>query len=266
MIVLSVANQKGGVGKTTSVVSLGGLLSLQGYKTLLLDLDPHGSMTSYFRLNPDLIETGVYQLFVNHQQNKNRNTRDYICATKFKDLSLIPASTALATLDRQLGSIDGMGLVVSRSLVSIFDDYQFAIIDCPPQLGVLMVNALAACKTLIIPVQTEFLALKGLERMMRTLTMIAKAKQFQPDFSILPTMYDQRTRASRETLNTLRQNYSNEVWHGVIPIDTQFREASRLGIPLPILSQSDRGSIAYNEFLHDMILEDSTFSKSVNQS
>ncbi len=88
MIVLSVANQKGGVGKTTTVVSLGGLLSLQGYKTLLLDLDPHGSMTSYFRLNPDMIESGVYQLFVNHQLKKHRNTCDYICATKFRDLGL----------------------------------------------------------------------------------------------------------------------------------------------------------------------------------
>ncbi|MFV2057037.1 MAG: ParA family protein, partial [Thiohalomonadales bacterium] len=207
MIVLSVANQKGGVGKTTTVVSLGGLLSLQGYKTLLLDLDPHGSMTSYFRLNPDLIESGVYQLFVNHQEKKHRNTCDYICATKFRDLGLIPASTALATLDRQLGSIDGMGLVISRALSSVFDDYDFAIIDCPPQLGVLMVNALAACKRLIIPVQTEFLALKGLERMMRTLSMIAKAKQYKPDYSILPTMYDQRTRASRSTLSTLRAQY-----------------------------------------------------------
>jgi len=264
LLVLSVANQKGGVGKTTSVVSLGGLLSKQGYKTVLLDLDPHGSMTSYFRLDPDVIETGVYQLFSNHKNALSNNANNVVCATKFENLFLIPASTALATLDRQLGSIDGMGLVISKALMSIEHDYDFAIIDCPPQLGVLMVNALAACKTLIVPVQTEFLALKGLERMMRTLTMINRANRNSLNYSILPTMYDCRTRASISSLKILREQYPQEIWRGFIPIDTQFREASRMGIPLTILSQNYRGSIAYDEFLHDVILMDRGLSE--NQS
>lgn len=248
------ANQKGGVGKTTTVVSLGGLLCSQGYRTVLLDLDPHGSMTSYFRLDPDSIEGGVYQLFSNHRNSKRINVEQTILETKFENLFLMPASTALATLDRQLGTLDGMGLVITNTLTSISREFDFAIIDCPPQLGVLMVNALAACKTLVIPVQTEFLALKGLERMMRTLKMISNAKNYQINYTILPTMYDRRTRASVGSLNSLRENYPKYIWNGYIPIDTQFREASRIGVPLPILSETDRGSIAYNNFLHEEIL------------
>ena len=254
----AVANQKGGVGKTTTVVSLAGQLSKQGYKTLMIDMDPHGSISSYFGLDPDSIKQSLYQIF---QAKKNLLAvpiASLICSTRFKNLSLLPASTALATLDRQLGSIDGMGLVVRNSLVNIQSRYDFVIIDCPPQLGVLMINALAACDHLVIPVQTEFLALKGLERMTHTLTMINKVKGKDKglQYTILPTMYDCRTRASVNTLKALNNDYKDNIWHSVIPVDTQFREASRAGTPLPISSPKDKGSVAYKEFLDYLIKAD----------
>ncbi|MBN4079207.1 ParA family protein [Beggiatoa alba] len=253
MKVWAVANQKGGVGKTTSVVSLGGLLAQRGYRTLLLDMDPHGSMSSYFGLDPDRTNDSLYNLFQIQQSRIKVPPKRLIQKTRFENLSLLPASTAMATLDRQLGISDGMGLVVKHALGMLKTQYDFALIDCPPLLGVLMVNALAACDHLIIPVQTEFLAVKGLERMLRTLSMIGRANHAVPAYTILPTMFDRRTRASVHTLRLLRERHATYLWRSVIPVDTQFREASMLGVPLPIKAPNDRGSLAYGELLNDLL-------------
>jgi len=251
--VWAVANQKGGVGKTTTVVSLGGLLSQRGKRTLLLDMDPHGSMSSYFGLDPDRTEDSLYRLFQIKQSTLEVPPQRLIHKTRFENLDLLPASTALATLDRQLSSSGGMGLVVKHALELLSAEYDVALIDCPPLLGVLMVNALAACEHLVIPVQTEFLAVKGLERMVRTLGMIGRANHRVPEYTILPTMFDRRTRASVNTLRHLRDRYTACLWRAVIPIDTEFREASRVGVPLPIRSPRDRGSLAYGELLNDLL-------------
>ena len=254
MKIWSVANQKGGVGKTTSVVSLGGLLARRGHRTLLLDMDPHGSMSSYFGLDPDQTDASLYRLFQIKQSKLTTPPQQLIHKTRFDNLSLLPASTALATLDRQLSTSDGMGLVVKHALDLLSAEYDFVLIDCPPLLGVLMVNALAACEHLVIPVQTEFLAVKGLERMVQTLSMIGRAKHHVPEYTILPTMFDRRTRASISTLRHLKDRYASCLWRSVIPVDTEFREASRTGVPLPIRSPKDRGSLAYEELLNDLLV------------
>lgn len=253
MKIWAVANQKGGVGKTTTVVSLAGQLCSRGYRTLIIDMDPHGSMTAYFGHDPDSIERSLYLLYQLDKQQPQVSPNNIVYATKFENLSLIPASTAMATLDRQLGAKEGMGLVIKKALTQIEDLFDVVVIDCPPQLGVLMVNALAACEHLIIPVQTEFLALKGLERMMRTLEMIGRSLNNNLSYTILPTMFDCRTRASNSTLKILHERYPNDIWSGVIPIDTQFREASRLGVPLSLRSPKDRGAIAYGLLLDDLL-------------
>ena len=146
-----------------------------------------------------------------------------------------------------------MGLVVKHALDLLSNEYDYALIDCPPLLGVLMVNALAACEKLIIPVQTEFLALKGLERMLHTLKMINHTRQPPLPHVIVPTMFDRRTRASQETLQYLQDNYKKELWDKLIPIDTLFREASRAGIPLSLMNPKTRGSQAYSELLDSLI-------------
>lgn len=250
MKIWSVANQKGGVGKTTTAVTLGGLLVEQGKRVLLVDLDPQGSMTSYFRLNPDGIEHSVYSLFEAQASGRKVEFIDALLQPVAVDgLSLMPASTAMATLDRQLGARDGMGLVVRQALARLEERYDYVLMDCPPMLGVLMVNALAACEQLLIPVQTEFLALKGLERMLRTLQMIGRARGGIPPYTVIPTFFDRRTRASTDALRALRDQHGEHLWPRVIPIDTQFREASKAGMPISVHSAEARGSHAYASLL-----------------
>ncbi len=253
MKVWTIANQKGGVGKTTSTVALGGLLAAWGFRTLLVDVDPHGSLTSYFRYDPDSIDESTYSLFKALADKQVLDPHEVYCETGTPGLSLMPASVALATLDRQSGRLDGMGLVVKNALKKVEDQFDYVLIDCPPLLGVLLINALAACEHLIIPVQTEFLALKGLERMMHTLKMVLRARKNPLAYTIVPTMYDKRTRASIDSLQTLKQNYSDHIWHDVIPVDTKFREASRAGIPPAIFDPRARGVAAYTRLLEAML-------------
>ena len=273
MKIWAVANQKGGVGKTTTAISLAGLLAARGSTALLVDMDPHGSLSSYFGHDPDAVETSLYTLFQYKDAaalSKQRVavaagvlppatlvrpcTSQVIRPTRFNRISVLPASSGLATLDRQLSGQDGMGLVVARALAEVQNEFDYALLDCPPMLGVLMVNALAACEHLLIPVQTEFLALKGLERMLHTLAMITRARKQPLVYTIVPTLFDRRTRAGVESLNLLRQKY-RETWSGEIPVDTQFREASRAGAPLPLSNPQARGSIAYAGLLDNLLGE-----------
>ena len=252
MKIWTVANQKGGVGKTTTTVSLGGLLASWGFRTLLLDIDPHGSLTSYFRYDPDAVENGVYSLFEGVMERRDVDPLGLVHPTGTEGLDLLPASVALATLDRKAGRQEGMGLVLQRALERLGPHYDYALIDCPPMLGVLLINALAACRQLIVPVQTEFLALKGLERMQHTLKMVLRARRTPLPWTIVPTMYDRRTRASVDSLRVLRENHRDHLWSGVIPIDTKFREASRAGLPPAIYDPRARGVRAYGALLEDL--------------
>ncbi len=258
MKIWAVSNQKGGVGKTTTAITLSSWLALRDEKVLMVDLDPHGSMTSYFGHEPDELPSSVYQLF-QWATNKKKIVQEadiqaLVMPTRFENLHLLPSSTAIATLDKQLGSRDGMGLVLARALAAIKQDYQHIFIDCPPMLGVLMINALAACEQLLIPVQTEFLAVKGLERMLNTLKMINKAKRKPLKYTIIPTMYDRRTRASIETLRTIKLKYDQDKLAAtVIPVDTRFREAAMKGIPLPMMHTHSRGATAYNIVLDGLL-------------
>ncbi len=249
MKIWAVSNQKGGVGKTTTVVALGGLLSSWGYRTLLVDLDSHGSLTSYFKMNPDEIAGSVYNLFHDASLKKESPLTPYIVKTNFENLAILPASTALATLDRQIASMNGMGLVIANALKKIANQYDYVIIDSPPILGVLMINALAACETLILPVLAEFLALQGLERMIRTLSMVFNSRKVPPRYLIVPTLFDKRTREGQDNLQRLNSQYPDYMWGSVVPIDTKFKEASRLGIPGPLYVPGSKAAEAYTELL-----------------
>lgn len=252
MQVWAVANQKGGVGKTTTVVSLAGLLAEVGYRVLIVDLDPHGSLTSYFRFDPDEIERSVYDLFEQSEVTASK-FRSLILETSHESINLVPASTALATLERKAVGKEGLGLQVAKSLRFVREDYDYVLIDSPPVLGVLMVNALAACDHLLVPVQTEFLALKGLERMVRTIEMVNRARKNKLAYTIIPTFYDRRTQASVSSLRELHKLYADQVSNAVIPVDTKFRNASIKGLVPSSLDAGSRGVHAYARLLRGLL-------------
>ncbi|WLD57001.1 ParA family protein [Salinispirillum sp. LH 10-3-1] len=252
MHVWAVANQKGGVGKTTSVVSLSALLGEQGKRVLMVDMDPQGSLTSYFRLNPDTIEHSVYDLFMHQGRVPDHMTAQLVVDTNMPNVCLLPANTALATLERNISQQGGMGLVLSRALTQLWDDFDYVLIDTPPLLGVLLINAIAAAQVLILPVQTEFMALKGLERMIHTLQMVTASRKKQLKYLIVPTMFDRRTQAGQRSLRTLRQTYDDKLWKSAIPIDTRLRDASREGLSICQLDPNSRGCESYGSLLRTL--------------
>lgn len=249
MQVWTVANQKGGVGKTTTSVALAGLVAQRGQRVLLVDLDPHGSLTVWFRLNPDALSNSVFSLFEHTGALTQEFVGQIICSTRFSNLYLLPSSAALATLERRAIGKDGQGLVIGRALAQVADDFDLVIIDCPPQLGVLMINALAACQQLIIPVQTEYLAIRGLDRMLSTLAMVGRSRRNALPYLIVPTLYDRRTQASVSSLRVLRNEYSEHLWPGKIPVDTRFRDASKAGMPPHLYAARSHGVQAYISLL-----------------
>jgi chromosome partitioning protein len=249
----SVANQKGGVGKTTSVVALGGLLAAQGQRVLLVDLDPHGSLTSYFRIDSDSLQKSSFDIFQMPLPFAADSVQALILPTSQPRLALMPAVTTLATVERVMQGQEGLGLRLARALAQVAHRYDYALIDTPPVLGVLMINALAACEKLLIPVQTEHLAIKGLERMLRTLTMINRSRKTELPFVIIPTMFDRRTHASTVSLRTLRNDHMAHVWPGVVPVDTRFRDASKTGEVPSAFDARARGVQAYDGLLRYLL-------------
>ena len=253
MRVWAVANQKGGVGKTTTSIALAGLLADAGKRVVVVDLDPHGSMTSYFGQDPDALEHSAYDLFLHQGTVPQGLPQRLLLPTSHERIKLLPASTALATLERQSPGQSGLGLVIAKSLAQLWGEFDHAVIDSPPLLGILMVNALAASQQLVIPVQTEFLAVKGLERMVSTLAMINRSRKQALPYLIVPTLFDRRTQASMSTLRALRNSYPEQLWPAYIPVDTRLRDASRAGLAPSQFDGKSRGVMAYRALLKHLL-------------
>lgn len=253
MVVWTVANQKGGVGKTTTTITLGGILADQGFRVLLVDTDPHASLSYYLGIESEDLDLSIYDLFIG--TSTKEQVLQSLCPTQYGNIDILPATMGLATLDRALGNKGGMGLVLKKALKLLEDEYDYVLIDCPPVLGVLMVNALAASDRIIVPVQTEFLALKGLDRMINTLDIMQGEQSVPFKYIIVPTMFDKRTKASLITYRKLQDKYFGNVWSGVIPIDTNFRNASQAQkLPSDFLNSS-RGVVAYKKLLNSLMNE-----------
>jgi chromosome partitioning protein len=245
--VWTVANQKGGVGKTTTSIALAGLLAECGKRVLLVDTDPHASLSYYFGIESEDLELSVYDLFT--QVSSTEQILQSLCPTQYNNIDILPATMGLATLDRSLGAKGGMGLVLKKAMEKISQDYDYVLMDCPPVLGVLMVNALAAADRIVVPVQTEFLALKGLDRMIKTMDLMQGEQEKPFRYIIVPTMFDKRTKASIIAYQQLQDTYKEKVWPGVIPIDTNFRNASVAQKVPSQYAANSRGVFAYKSLL-----------------
>ncbi|KRG71038.1 ParA family protein [Pseudoxanthomonas dokdonensis] len=217
MRVWAIANQKGGVGKTTTTLALGRALAIRGARVLLVDLDPHASLTRAFGLPAEPAPAGVLDLFDRPDSELQQLAR----SSDIEHLAYLPAQTALATLERRSATQPGLGLALSNALARGGHAYDHVLFDCAPTLGLLMVNALAAADHLVIPTQTEPLALHGLNGMLRTAAMIERSRQRELLVSVLPTLHDRRTRTGNETLKAMQDAHGERVWDDAIPNDTR---------------------------------------------
>ena len=258
MKIWTIANQKGGVGKTTSVAALAGILAEKGHRVLMLDCDPQASLTAYFGIDSEALDSSLYNWFLNRPTSYAEAKAPIIkigCEkTREKQIiDLVPGCMSLATLDKRFSSKEGMGLTIGKSIQLLEKDYDFVLFDCAPVLGILLINALSACQNLLIPVQTEFLAIKGLERMVQTIKMVIKAQHHDIGYTIVPTMYDQRTNASLHALQSMKSTFKEHLWESVIPVDTKFRDASRLNKTPSSLYPNTHGVVAYEALTHMIV-------------
>jgi chromosome partitioning protein len=224
MQVWAIANQKGGVGKTTTTLLLGRLLAARGQRVLLADLDPHASLTRAFGVPAEPAPAGTLDLF----ESPPKSVAEVSRATPIENLRLLPAQAGMATLERRSATAPGLGLALGQGLATAAADYDYALLDCPPTLGLLMVNALAAADQLVVPTQTEPLGVHGMEGMLKTATMIERSRKRVLPSRILPTLFDRRTRACTETLDLLREQHADRTWVQAVPLDTRLRDAAEL--------------------------------------
>lgn len=243
--IIAVANQKGGVAKTTTAVSLASALARKGKKTLLVDLDPHACASLHMRVYPEERSARLYDVFISDEKLWPNIWPSLIKATPLKNVDLIPATIKLSELENDFRDRKSKGNVLARALSQLKKYYDYIIVDCPPHLGILLINALVACDLLIIPIQTDFMGLHGLKLLFDTLRTLNKALPSPVKYRALPTLYDKRTKACSRVVELLRKKLGPSMFGAIIGMDTHFREASAQGCSIFEIDPRSRGARAY---------------------
>jgi chromosome partitioning protein len=240
-VIVAIANQKGGVGKSTSAINLGAGLALQGERVLLVDLDPQGNTTSGLGIDRTTLTTTTYEVLVNEVA-----IEDAVEPTSVRDLYVIPAHIELAGAEIELVSMFSRETRLRQSLVAARDDYDFVLIDCPPSLGLLTVNGLAAADEVLIPIQCEYYALEGVSQLMRNVQLVTQ--NLNPELhveGVVLTMFDGRTTLSSDVASQVREHFGETTYRTVIPRTVRLSEAPSYGEPIEAFDPMSRGAIAY---------------------
>ena len=249
MKIVAIANQKGGVGKTTTAVNLSACLAEQGKKVLLVDADPQGNSTSGLGMKKEGDEKSIYDVLINDvpvdEATKN---------TMIDSLKLLPAHISLAGAEVELVNMMAREQVLKRALNATKQSYDYIFIDCPPSLGLLTLNALTAADTLLVPIQCEFYALEGLSLLMNTVKLVRKS--LNPDLDVegvVLTMFDSRTNLSMQVVEEVKKFFKNKVYDTIIPRSVRLGEAPSFGLPISRYAPSSAGATAYSALAKEMI-------------
>ena len=250
---IAVSNQKGGVGKTTTCVSLGANIALQDKKVLIIDLDSQANLTMAVGLDPDDIELAIPDLIDPEEQEENNDIHQIIQETNIENLFILPSDVRLAATEQDLVSIDGYEWLLANSLKPVQDEYDFILIDCPPALSPLTLIALTASDMVLVPVQTEYYAARGLERLLETIDAVQKHLNPSLKYHLVGTIFDRRNRISRDVLSQLFVTFDGNIFESVIGIDNQIRESAAAGEPIPLYSPKSRSNLEYEQLALEII-------------
>jgi len=246
--VIALVNQKGGCGKTTTAVNLSASLALSGRKTLLVDLDPQANATISVGVDPAQLTKTIYHVLVEGEMGEGPAVRleDVVLQTKVPLLDLAPSSIDLAAAELELAARIGRENALRKRLNPLAPAYRYVIIDTPPSLGLLTLNALVACDGVIIPIQTHYYALVGMRQLLQTLRMVREEVGHQVEIvGVLPTMYDSRTNISNEILQGIRERFGDAVFRSTINFNIKLVESSMQGVPLFVTQPASRGAQDY---------------------
>lgn len=250
--VVAIANQKGGVGKTTTTVTLSAALTKLGYRVLVIDMDPHACASVHLRIYPDESKFSVNNIFAQEVPDFDY-LWDNVRQHHPYGFDVIPANIRLSELEVDLRARKGKGEILQKAIGHVSEEYDFILLDCPPHVGILLVNALVAADLVIIPIQTDFLALHGLKLLFDTLRILNKVLPEPIIYRALPTMFDRRARACHRVIELLTQKLGDRMFSTVIGIDTRFRDASAQGRVIFEVAPDSRGAKEYVELAEEIL-------------
>ena len=247
--IIAIANQKGGVGKTTTAVNIAASIGYYGYRVLLVDADPQGNATSGFGIQKRTVDRSTYEVLLGQC-----SAREAILTTPYKGVDLIPSSMALAAAELELADMRDRVMRLKEELVRVKGEYDFILIDCPPSLGMVTLNALSASDSLIIPIQCEYYALEGLSQLVTTVWQVKRL--YNPSIEIegvLLTMYDGRLNLTLQVVDEVKKFFPEKVFKNVIPRNVRLSEAPSFGQPVLYFDRNSRGAQAYEALTAEIL-------------
>ena len=247
--IIAIANQKGGVGKTTTAINLSSCIAYKGKKVLIIDIDPQGNTTSGLGVDKREIRKSIYDVLINGE-----NINNVILDTVIENLKLCPSNIQLAGAEIELVPMISRETRIKRVLDEIKHNYDFIIIDCPPSLGLLTINSLTAADTILVPIQCEYYALEGLSQLMDTVKLVQKHLNPALDVEgVVLTMFDARTNLSIQVVEEVKKHFRNKVYRTIIPRNVRLSEAPSYGLPIILYDPKSKGAECYLELAEEVI-------------